>query len=70
MLSRTADNLFWVSRYLERADFLSRLIEASSRIAALPKNYASAQDEWTSALIASPRVVLRASVEGSMFWPP
>lgn len=53
MLSRTADNIFWVSRYLERADFLARLIEASSRIAALPKTYASAQDEWTSALIAS-----------------
>ena len=29
MLARTADNLFWVSRYLERADFLARLIEAS-----------------------------------------
>jgi len=28
MLSRTADNLYWVSRYLERADFLARLIEA------------------------------------------
>jgi len=53
MLSRTADNLYWVSRYLERADFLARLIEASSRIAALPKAYASAQDEWQSVLIAS-----------------
>jgi uncharacterized alpha-E superfamily protein len=53
MLSRTADNLYWVSRYLERADFLARLIEASSRIAALPRAYASSQDEWTSVLIAS-----------------
>jgi len=53
MLSRTADNLYWVSRYLERADFLARLIEASSRIAALPKAYAAAQDEWQSVLIAS-----------------
>jgi uncharacterized alpha-E superfamily protein len=53
MLARTADNLYWVSRYLERADFLARLIEASSRIAALPKAYASAQDEWQSVLIAS-----------------
>ena len=53
MLSRTADNLYWVSRYLERADFLARLIEASSRIAALPKAYAVAQDEWQSVLIAS-----------------
>jgi uncharacterized alpha-E superfamily protein len=53
MLARTADNLFWVSRYLERADFLARLIEASSRIAALPKTFASSQDEWKSVLIAS-----------------
>ncbi len=53
MLARTADNLFWVSRYLERADFLARLIEASSRIAALPTAYATAQDEWKSVLIAS-----------------
>ena len=53
MLARTADNLYWVSRYLERADFLARLIEASGRIAALPKAFASAQDEWKSVLIAS-----------------
>jgi uncharacterized alpha-E superfamily protein len=53
MLSRTADNLYWVSRYLERADFLARLIEASSRISALPKAYSAKQDEWESVLIAS-----------------
>jgi len=53
MLARTADNIYWVSRYLERADFLARLIEASSRISALPTAYAAKQDEWTSVLIAS-----------------
>jgi uncharacterized alpha-E superfamily protein len=53
MLARTADNVFWVSRYLERADFLARLIEASSRISALPKTYSAPQDEWSSVLIAS-----------------
>ncbi len=53
MLSRTADNLFWVSRYLERADFLARIIQTSRRIAALPKAYMSAQNEWESVLIAS-----------------
>jgi len=53
MLSRTADNLYWVSRYLERADFLARLIEASSRISALPKAYSADHDEWESVLIAS-----------------
>ena len=53
MLARTADNLYWVSRYLERADFLARLIEASGRIAALPQTMSAAQDEWKSVLIAS-----------------
>ncbi|MCW2272723.1 hypothetical protein GJ654_01355 [Rhodoblastus acidophilus] len=53
MLARTADNIYWVSRYLERADFLARLIEASNRISALPTTYAAKQDEWTSVLIAS-----------------
>ena len=52
MLARTADNIYWVSRYLERADFLARLIEASNRIAAVPTT-ATRQDEWTSVLIAS-----------------
>ncbi|MFA6205734.1 MAG: alpha-E domain-containing protein, partial [Methylocystis sp.] len=26
MLSRTADNLYWLARYMERADFLARAI--------------------------------------------
>lgn len=39
MLSRTADNLYWLARYMERADFLSRAIEASRRLASLPKTY-------------------------------
>ena len=27
MLSRTAENLFWMGRYMERADATARLIE-------------------------------------------
>ncbi|MGB8898040.1 MAG: alpha-E domain-containing protein, partial [Methylocella sp.] len=33
MLSRTADNLFWLARYVERADFLARIIKAAQRLA-------------------------------------
>ena len=36
MLSRTADNLFWTGRYMERADFLARILDAALRLAALP----------------------------------
>jgi uncharacterized alpha-E superfamily protein len=53
MLSRTADNLFWLARYMERADFLARLIEASRRLAATPKAYGGADSEWESVLLSS-----------------
>ncbi len=53
MLSRTADNLYWLARYMERADFLARIVEATQRLAALPKIYTGAGTEWDSALESS-----------------
>ncbi len=53
MLSRTADNLYWLARYMERADFLARAIEASRRLASLPKTYGCAESEWESVLLSS-----------------
>ncbi len=53
MLSRTAGNLYWVGRYLERADFTARLIEATIRLAALPSSYGGATNAWDSALAAT-----------------
>jgi len=50
MLSRTADNLFWLSRYVERADYLARVLEATSRLAALPAAYSAPGNEWAGAL--------------------
>src|SRR5215469_14726180 len=50
MLSRTADNLYWLSRYVERAEYLARILEATHRLAALPVSYAGASNEWESAL--------------------
>ena len=32
-LSRTASSLYWLGRYIERADFIARLIEATVRVA-------------------------------------
>ena len=37
MLARTADNLFWLARYMERADFIARTIEATLRLEYLPR---------------------------------
>ena len=51
MLSRTADNLYWLSRYAERADFLARILDAAHRLAALPSSYGGREsNEWASAL--------------------
>ncbi|MCE4222554.1 alpha-E domain-containing protein [Methylobacterium sp. C25] len=51
MLSRTADNLYWLSRYAERADFVARILDAAHRLAALPSSYGGrASNEWASAL--------------------
>ena len=36
MLARTADNLFWLARSMERADFTARTIEATLRLESCP----------------------------------
>ena len=53
MLSRTADSLFWLSRYVERADFVARILESATRLASLPQRYSGAGNEWETALEAT-----------------
>jgi uncharacterized alpha-E superfamily protein len=53
MLSRTADALFWLGRYIERADNTARIIDAASRLAAIPISQAGQSNEWESALAAA-----------------
>jgi uncharacterized alpha-E superfamily protein len=53
MLSRAADNLYWLARYLERADYMARVIDATQRLSALPRAYGGAGGEWESALESS-----------------
>ena len=50
MLSRTADSLYWMSRYTERADFVARILDATLRFAALPSGYGGRRNEWESAV--------------------
>jgi uncharacterized alpha-E superfamily protein len=52
MLSRTADNLFWLARYMERAETTARLLEVGSRIALIP-SAAGYRNEWDSLLSAT-----------------
>ena len=53
MLSRSAANLFWTGRYLERADFSARLLDATLRLAALPAANANPDAAWASALASA-----------------
>ena len=50
MLSRTADNLYWLSRYVERAECLARVLDVASRLASLPAAYGGSTNEWDSAV--------------------
>jgi uncharacterized alpha-E superfamily protein len=52
MLARTADNLFWLARSMERADFTARTIEATLRLEVLPRSGAQNVIEWEGALDA------------------
>ena len=53
MLSRTADSLYWTGRYMERADFLARILEAAIRLAALPAKDDAAVTAWAGAIASS-----------------
>ncbi|MGE0847315.1 MAG: alpha-E domain-containing protein [Flavobacteriaceae bacterium] len=50
MLSRTAESLFWMTRYVERAESLARILYATSRIASTPSLSKEGTNEWESAL--------------------
>ena len=47
MLGRTANGVFWMARYLERAENTARLIEAGSRMA-LTRDAVTSEEEWRS----------------------
>jgi uncharacterized alpha-E superfamily protein len=53
MLSRTADNLYWLSRYVERAEYLARILETTQRLTTLPLAYVGSTNEWESAIAAA-----------------
>jgi uncharacterized alpha-E superfamily protein len=53
VLSRTADGLFWLARYLERAESIARILIAGYRMASLTRSIGSASNEWESTLSAT-----------------
>lgn len=53
MLSRTADHLFWMSRYTERAENTARMLDVNYQTALLPQSAAVAQVGWEGLLSIS-----------------
>lgn len=53
MLSRTADNLYWLTRSLERAETAARLLDVGARITLLPDATHGNRNEWAALLQAA-----------------
>lgn len=53
MLGRTASNLFWMARYIERAENIARLAEVGFRITLTPDTSEGHRQEWRSALTSA-----------------
>jgi uncharacterized alpha-E superfamily protein len=50
MLSRTADNLYWMSRYTERAENTARMLDVSYQMSLLPQSDQAATAAWRAML--------------------
>jgi uncharacterized alpha-E superfamily protein len=53
MLGRTASNLFWMSRYMERAENVARLTEVGHRMSLTPDVGGGYREDWHSTLTAA-----------------
>lgn len=56
MLSRTADQLYWMARYVERAENIARILDVSYRMSLMPGGAREGTSIWGSALEISGRM--------------
>lgn len=56
MLSRHAESLYWMARYIDRADTLARKLEVAYRISLIPSEIRSATSEFQSLLETADQV--------------
>jgi len=77
MLSRTAENLFWIGRFIERAETRARLLQVGARNALMPNIGGGYRNEWESILASSGTAtafaekygdVVQRNVESHMFF--
>ena len=53
MLSRTADHLFWMARYMERAENTARMLDVNYQTSLLPQSADMAEEGWRGLLSIS-----------------
>ncbi len=53
MLSRTADHLFWMARYMERAENTARMLDVNYQTSLLPQSADAAEQGWKGMLSIS-----------------
>lgn len=68
MLGRSANGIFWMARYLERAENTARLLDAGFRMA-LTRGANAARDEWLSVLVTIGQDVGYAALGGDFSGP-
>lgn len=66
MLSRTADHLFWMSRYTERAENTARMLNVSYETSMLPQSHAVAQQGWQGLLSISELMPMYTKLHGEV----
>ena len=66
MLSRTADHLFWMSRYTERAENTARMLNVSYETSMLPQSQAAALQGWQGLLSISELIPMYTKLHGEV----
>ena len=66
MLGRTANGVFWIARYLERAENTARLLDAGFRMA-LTRDVLTAEAEWRSVILTVGKAAAFEAVHGKAY---
>ncbi len=66
MLSRTADHLFWMARYMERAENTARMLDVNYQTSLLPQSATTAEEGWRGLLSISELTKLYAQRYGQV----
>lgn len=66
MLSRTADHLFWMSRYTERAENTARMLNVLYETSLLPQSAATSESGWQGVLSISELVPAYTALHGEI----